>query len=382
VAGRDVGAVAREIDGLLKFVQFPLEHHAALLGGFEERQADRTRLIAVASAAALAIFLLLQAAFASWRLAVVSFLILPLTVVGGVVAALLTGGRLTLGSVAGLIGVLGIAARAVLVLIRHYQRLERAEGLRFGPELVVRGTRELLAPTLLSGMAAAVVLAPIVVAGSVPGFEIVHPMAVVVLGGLLTTALLTLFVVPVLYLRFGSVSDQDTWTDELLSPIPEQLPEPRSAPAEAKTGVLRWTRLPRAALPLLATLLLSSCAGAVADAYTIEHEPAHVEPLPGDDHLQRITLEGPASQRLAIQTTEVQNAADRLVVPSSAVFVDPEGHWWVYTNPEPLVFVRQEIELDRQAGGRAYLSSGPPVGTRVVTVGVQELSGIEDGVGH
>jgi hypothetical protein len=299
-----------------------------------------------------------------------------------VVAAFLTSGTLTLGSIAGLIGVLGIAARGVVVLIRHYQRLERTEGTPFGAELVIRGTRDLLAPTLLSGLAAAVVLAPIVAVGSVPGFEILHPMAVVVLGGLLTTMLVTLFVVPVLYLRFGSFSDDDSWTDELLSPIPEPLPEQRSALAEDKAGVLRWARLPRVALPLLAILLLSSCAGAVADVYTIEHEPAHVEPIPGNDHVQRITLEEPAAKRLAIQTTPVQKAGDRLVVPSSAVFVDPEGHWWVYTNLEPLVFVRHQVGLDRQAGGRAYLTSGPAVGTEVVTVGVPELAGIEDGVGH
>jgi Cu/Ag efflux pump CusA len=377
VAGREIGAVARDIDGVLERVDFPLEHHATLLGGFEEQQTDRTRLLAVAVAAALAVFLLLQAAFASWRLAVLSFLALPLAVVGGVVAALLTGGTLTLGSIAGLIGVLGIAARGVLVLIRHYQRLERTEGMPFGAELVVRGTRDVLSPTLMAGLAAAVVLAPIVVVGGVPGFEIVHPMAVVVLGGLLTTMLITLFVVPVLYLRFGSVPGQDDWTDELLWTAPE----PRSAPVEERTGVLRWTRLTRPALPLIATLLLSSCAGAVADEYTIEHEPAHVEPIAGSD-LQRITLEERAAQRLAIQTTEVKKATNRLVVPSAAVFVDTHGDRWVYANPEPLVFVRHQIVLDREAGGRAYLSSGPPAGTRVVTVGVPELSGIEDGVGH
>jgi Cu/Ag efflux pump CusA len=380
VAGRDVGAVARDIDGRLEQVQFPLEHHATVLGGFEEQQADRTRLLSIGVAAAIAIFLLLQAAFASWRLAAASFVLLPLALVGGVVAALLTAGTLTLGAIAGLIGVLGFAARGVLVLIRHYQRLERTEGVPFGPELVVHGTRDLLAPTLMSGLAAAVVLAPIVVVGSVPGFEIVHPMAVAVLGGLLTTVLLILFVVPALYLRFGSTPDKDTWTDELLSPIPEPLPEQRPAPAEDKAGVLRWTRLARPALPVLATLLLSSCAGAVADEYTIEHEPAHVESIAGSD-TARITLEKRAAERLAIQTTTVEEAANGLVVPSSAVFVDPEGHWWVYTNPEPLVFVRHEIDLDRQAGGRAYLSSGPPAGTKVVTVGVPELSGIEEGIG-
>jgi Cu/Ag efflux pump CusA len=375
VAGREVGAVASEVDGLLGQVDFPLEHHAAVLGGFEEQQADRTRVLAVAVAAGLASFLLLQAAFASWRLALLSFLALPLALVGGLVAALLTGGTLTLGSIAGLIGVLGIAARGVVMLIRHYQRLQRTEGMPFGAELVVRGTRDLLAPTLVAGLAVAVVLAPIVVVGSVPGFEIVHPMAVVVLGGLVTTILITLFVVPVLYLRLGSTADHDDLTDELFAPAPEP------ARVEERAGVLRSTRLGRAALPLLATLLLSSCAGAIGDEYTIEHEPAHVEAIAGSDHV-RITLEEDAARRLAIQTTEVRKAAKQLVVPSAAVIVDTDGHHWVYTNPEPLVFVRYEVRLDREAGGRAFLTSGPPVGTRVVTVGVPQLSGIEDGVGH
>jgi Cu/Ag efflux pump CusA len=381
VADRDVGGVAHDVDELLEQVSFPLEHHAALLGGFQDQQADRTRLLSVAVAAALAIFLLLQAAFGSWRLAGLTFLALPLALVGGVVAALATTGTLTLGSIAGLVGVLGLAARGVLLLVRHYRRLERTEGTPFGAGLVLGGTRDLLVPTLLSGLAAAAVLAPIVVVGGGPGFEILHPMAVVVLGGLVTTLLVILFLVPVLYLRFGSVSDdEDDGTDELLSPTPEPLPEHR--PAEDKAGVLRWTRLPRVALPLLATLLLSSCAGAVADKYSIEHEPAHVEPIPGNDHVQKITVEEAAAKRLAIQTAPVREAADGLVIPSAAVFVDTEGHWWVYTNPEPLVYVRHEVGLDRQAGGRAYLKTGPAAGTRVVTVGVPELAGIEDGVGH
>jgi AcrB/AcrD/AcrF family len=381
VADREVGAVADDVDRLLEQVDFPLEHHAAVLGGFEEQQAGRTRLLAVAVAAGLAIFLLLQAAFGSWRLAALTFLALPLALVGGVVAVLATTGTWTLGSIAGLVGVLGIAARGVVLLVRHYRRLERAEGTPFGAGLVLGGTRDLLVPTLLSALAAAVVLAPIVVVGGVPGFEILHPMAVVVLGGLVTTMLVTLFLVPVLYLRFGSVSgDDDGWDDELLSPVPEPVGADR--PAENRAGVLRWTRLPRVALPLLATLLLASCAGSVADAYTIEHEPAHVEPIPGNDHVQKITVEEPAVKRLAIQTAPVRKVADRLVVPSAAVFVDTDGHWWVYTNPEPLVYVRHQVGFDRQVGGRTFLKSGPAVGTQVVTVGVPELAGIEDGVGH
>jgi Cu/Ag efflux pump CusA len=233
VAGRDVGAVARDITGQLAPVEFPLEYHAKLLGGFEEQQADQARMIALWSAAAIAVFLLLQAAFGSWRLAVLAFLALPLTLTGGVAAALLAGGTFTLGSIAGLIGVLGIAARCVVTLIRHYQQLQRRQGAVLGPDVVVGGTRDVLKPTLMTALAVAVFLAPIIIVGSIPGFEIVHPMAVVVLGGLLTTMLVTLFVVPILYLRLGLESEQDMWADEPLSPSPAVAPAPAPAPASA-----------------------------------------------------------------------------------------------------------------------------------------------------
>jgi Cu/Ag efflux pump CusA len=384
VAGRDVGAVAGEINGLLEQVSFPLEHHAELLGGVEERQGDRIRLIGVAVAAAIAVFLLLQAAFRSWRLAILSFLTLPLALVGGAAAALLAGGMLTPGSIAGLIGVLGIAVRGVVLLIRRYQDLQRNEGMAHGAELVVRGTRDMVAPTLISALATAAVLAPIVVVGPISGFEILQPMAVVVLGGLVTTTVLTLFVVPVLYLRYGFSSDRDIWTDELPVPVPERRP----AEPEATTRVMRLYRpavVVRRIIPALvlscAALLLSSCGGATSDEYTVEHEPATVEPIAGADHV-RVTLEARAAQRLAIRTTPVRETANGLVVPSSAVFVDPKGAWWVYTNPEPRVFVREEVRLQREEGDLKYLSRGPPAGTKVATVGVPELYGIEEGVSH
>ena len=83
-------------------------------------------------------------------------------------------------------------------------------------------------------------------------------------------------------------------------------------------------------------------------------------------------------RRIDIDTTPVEKNATGLVVPSSAVFVDPNGVWWVYTNPEPLVFVRHEIGIEREEAGIAHLSSGPEAGTEVVTVGVPELYGVEE----
>jgi hypothetical protein len=136
-----------------------------------------------------------------------------------------------------------------------------------------------------------------------------------------------------------------------------------------------------AAVPLISALLVSSCGGTVTDKYTIKHEPAHVETVAGSKY-PRIVLEESAARRIAVETTPVVKTANTLVVPSAAVFVDPKGVWWVYTSPEPNVFVRHEIRIQRQAGGLAYLTSGPASGTKVATVGVPALSGVEDEVGH
>jgi len=135
--------------------------------------------------------------------AAVAFLALPIALVGGVLAAFIGGGSISLGSLVGFLTVLGIAARNGIMLILHYQHLERHEGADFGPALILRGARERLAPILMTALATGLALIPLVVAGNVPGHEIEHPMAIVILGGLVTSTLLSLFILPALYLRFG-----------------------------------------------------------------------------------------------------------------------------------------------------------------------------------
>jgi Cu/Ag efflux pump CusA len=99
--------------------------------------------------------------------------------------------------------VFGIAARNGILMISHFQHLERHEGETFGPALVLRGAKERLAPILMTASATALALVPLAVAGNIPGHEIEHPMAIVILGGLVTATLLNLFVLPALYLMFG-----------------------------------------------------------------------------------------------------------------------------------------------------------------------------------
>jgi len=208
VRGRDLGSVAREVDRSVKAIQFPRGYDATVLGEYQERQAAQRRLMVFAIGAAIAILLLLQAAFGSFRLAALSLLTLPMALVGGVLAAYLGGGIISLGSLVGFFTVMGIAARNGILMINHFQHLERYEGETFGPALVLRGARERLSPILMTALATGLAVVPLVITGDIPGHEIEHPLAIVILGGLFTSTLLNLFVVPSLYLRFGRRRNQ------------------------------------------------------------------------------------------------------------------------------------------------------------------------------
>jgi Cu/Ag efflux pump CusA len=203
VQGRTLSEVVADVQAALATIDFPREYHPELLGEYAERQAAQDRLLLFALTAVIGVWLLLQAAFGSARLATLSFLTLPSALVGGILAAFVTGGVLSLGSLVGFFTVLGIAARNGIMMINHFQHLERFEGEPFGPGLVIRGARERLAPILMTALATALALVPLAIAGNLPGHEIEHPLAIVVLGGLITSTLLNLFVVPSLYLRFA-----------------------------------------------------------------------------------------------------------------------------------------------------------------------------------
>jgi Cu/Ag efflux pump CusA len=202
VQGRSVDAVLGEVEERLAQLDFPLEYYADLIGGSEERDAAETRFFAYGIGAAIAILLLLQAAFGSWRLAAACFVALPLAVSGGVLLLFVLGHDLTVGSVAGLVAVYGLAARHMIVLVDRCRRFEQ-EGEEMSFELVVRGVEERLPALLATTIGLAVFLLPFAVLRGVDGFEIVRPLAIAVLGGLVTSTLLTLFVVPALYLRFA-----------------------------------------------------------------------------------------------------------------------------------------------------------------------------------
>jgi CzcA family heavy metal efflux pump len=203
VRGRDLAAVAEDVQARLQKIAFPLGYYAVLQGEYAELRAARGKLQMFAVLALVGIFVLLRQSFDSWRLATLSFLTLPSALVGGILAAWLAGGVISLGSLIGFLTVLGIAARNGIIMINHFQHLERYEGEAFGMGLVLRGAGERLRPILMTTGAAGLAILPLVIFGDLPGHEIEYPMAVVILGGLVTSTLLNLFVVPAFYLRFG-----------------------------------------------------------------------------------------------------------------------------------------------------------------------------------
>ena len=203
VKGRDLGEVADDVEEALAGIYFPYEYYPELIGEYAERQAVADRMLIFAIIALIGIFFLLLTSFKSIKLASLSFLLLPSALVGGVLAAYLGDGVISLGSLVGFLTVLGIAARNGILMINHFQHLERFEGETFGPNLVLRGAKERLAPILMTASTTGLALLPLVIAGNIPGHEIELPMAIVILGGLVTSTLLNLFIIPPLYLKFG-----------------------------------------------------------------------------------------------------------------------------------------------------------------------------------
>lgn len=204
VQGRSVNAVAADVDRAVKSLEYPVEYHAEVLSDHTQRQASQQRLWVAGIVALVGIYLLLQASVRSWGMALAAFLLLLATVAGGVLIAWLINGSLSAAALFALLAVLGIGARNTLALMNHYQYLEFSGGERFGSDLVLRGSAERLAPTVMTTLLTALILLPFLFLGNLAGFEIIRSMAIIIIGGLVISTLLNLFVLPALYLRYGT----------------------------------------------------------------------------------------------------------------------------------------------------------------------------------
>jgi ABC-type oligopeptide transport system substrate-binding subunit len=133
----------------------------------------------------------------------------------------------------------------------------------------------------------------------------------------------------------------------------------------------------------LAGLVLATAALPVAGCTEVEtetatgYEPSTLEPVKGNDDVQRVTFTAEGARRVDLQTAAVRRSGKRMVVPYAALIYDPEGKTYVYTSPKPLEYLREEVKVDRIEGDRVLVSRGPPAGTEVVTVGAAEVYGTE-----
>lgn len=204
VAGRDVGGVVEDIRRTIQAeAQLPRGYYVEYGGQFESAESTTKLLSFLGLVIVAGIAGLLHITFRSARDAVFILLNLPLALIGGVVGVYLTGGTLSVASIIGFITVFGVAARNGIMMISHIRHLQRREGVESFREAVRQGAVERLAPILMTALAAGLALMPLALRGDEPGNEILTPMAIVILFGLLSSTLLNMLVVPALFLRFG-----------------------------------------------------------------------------------------------------------------------------------------------------------------------------------
>jgi Cu/Ag efflux pump CusA len=209
VSGRSVADVTADLENRLADMEFPLEYHAEVTADNVADEAGTVQVLGFAIACVIAMLLLLQALFRSWRLAALVLALLPVALVGGLVAALFDGMDLSLGSLAGFLAAFGLLTRMSLSLVDRFRALEREGGYPARADVVSRVARERLAPTVTSAAALSALALPFVLLGTRPGLEIAHPLALVFLGALVTTTATTLFLLPALYLHIAPTEEPD-----------------------------------------------------------------------------------------------------------------------------------------------------------------------------
>ncbi len=202
--GRDLGSVVGDMQArVASQVQLPPGYFVEFGGQFQASQ-EATRTLSVLTIFSLvAIFFLLIKALGDWRSALQVMINIPLALIGAVIAMLITGGVFSIATLVGFISLVGITSRNGIMMISHYLHLMREEGEDFTEEMIIRGSLERLVPVMMTALTAGLSLIPFILAADAPGKEILHPLAVVVLGGILTSTLLDQLVTPAIFFKFG-----------------------------------------------------------------------------------------------------------------------------------------------------------------------------------
>ena len=204
VSGRSLNSFIRQArQDIRAKVKLPADTYFQFTGTAEAQAKSHRELLVHSALAALLIILLLSIVMMNWRNLLLVMANLPFALVGGVLVAFATGTPLSLGALIGFITLFGITLRNSIMLISHYEHLVSVEGVPWGLEAAIRGASERLAPILMTATVAGLGLLPLALGTGDPGREIEGPMAIVILGGLMTSTVLNLLVLPTLALRYG-----------------------------------------------------------------------------------------------------------------------------------------------------------------------------------
>ncbi len=207
--GRDLGSTVRDIQHkLAEGLTLPAGYFIKLGGQFESQQQASKRIALLGMLSMLGIFAVLYLHFRSWVLSVQVMLNIPLALIGSVMAIYMTDRVLSVATLIAFITLCGIASRNGILMVSHYLHLMQAEGETFGKDMIVRGTLERLVPVLMTASTAALALIPLLLAAGEPGKEILHPVAVVIVGGLVSSTLLDLIVTPTVFYLFGKKASE------------------------------------------------------------------------------------------------------------------------------------------------------------------------------
>ena len=204
VVGRDINAFTNELKSKIKNnIALSQGAYLEFTGAAEANEKSREALILQSFLAGVAVFLMLYIAFGRLRNLLLTFANLPFALIGGVLAALFTGGWISLGSMVGFVTLFGITLRNSIMMVSHYQHLIDKESCIWGVETCVRGASERLPSILMTALVTALGLLPLAIGSGQPGREIEGPMATIIVGGLVTSTILNLLILPTIMLHFG-----------------------------------------------------------------------------------------------------------------------------------------------------------------------------------
>jgi CzcA family heavy metal efflux pump len=201
--GSDMGRIIQDIRATIDKTTLPQGAFVSLEGQFQAQEEATKLITGLSLLSLLMVFLVLYSRYKSATLAAIIMANIPLALIGSVVAMWAAGVTLSVASMVGFITLAGIASRNGILKVSHYINLCKFEGERFGEQMVIRGSLERLTPVLMTALVAAFALTPLLLSADAPGKEILHPVAVVIFGGLVSSTLLDTLLTPVLFLRFG-----------------------------------------------------------------------------------------------------------------------------------------------------------------------------------